>query len=93
MKSKPKPRGGNNSSGNNNKKKDDKEKKEDSGKTSNSSKDPDFSSPLSFMGAWDLSFFTAPALLLLNTLGFVVNSVPTLDKLPLGGRLRPCVQY
>ena len=44
------------------------------------------------MEAWDSSFFTAPALLLLTTLGFVVNSVPTLDKLPLGGRLRLCIQ-
>ena len=44
------------------------------------------------MEAWDSSFFTAPALLLLTTLGFVVNSVPTLDKLPLGGMLRLCIQ-
>ena len=70
---------------------DDKGRKEDSAKDSISSKHPEFSSPLSFMEAWDLSFFTAPALLLLSTLGFVVNSVPTLDKLSLGGRLRPCI--
>ena len=28
---------------------------------------------------------------MLTTLGFVVNSVPTLDKLSLGGRLRLCI--
>ena len=62
----------------------------DSAKDSNSNKHPEFSSPLSFMEAWDSSFFFAPALLLLTTLGFVVKSVPTLDKLPLGDRLRLC---
>ena len=36
--------------------------------------------PLSFMEAWDSSFFIAPALLLLTTLAFVVNLVPTLDS-------------
>ena len=30
--------------------------------------------------------------MLLTTLGFFVSSVPTLDKLPLGGRLRHCIQ-
>ena len=84
-------KGGNNNSSNSNNRKDDKGKKEDSAKGSFSSKHPEFSSPLSFMEAWDLSFFTAPALLLLSTLGFVVNSVPTLDKLSLGGRLRLCI--
>ena len=83
-KPKPKPRGGNNNSNSNNNRKDDYKKKEDSNKDSNKSKDPEFSSPLS-------SFFTAPALLLLPTLGFVGKSFPTLDKLPLGGRLRLCI--
>ena len=36
--------------------------------------------PLSFMEAWDSSFFFASALLLLTTLAFVVNLVPTLDS-------------
>ena len=68
-KSRPKAKGGNNnSSNNNNNNKDDKEKKEDSAKNSNKCKDPAFSSPLSFMEAWDSSFFTTPALLLLTTL-------------------------
>ena len=39
---------------------------------------PDFYSPLSSMEAWDSSFFFAPVLLLLSTLAFVVNLVPTL---------------
>ena len=82
----------NNSNSNNNNRKEDKEKKEDSNKDSAKSMYPEFSSPPFFMEAWDSSFFTAPALLLLTTLGFVVSSVPTLDKLPLGGRLRLCIQ-
>ena len=36
--------------------------------------------PLSFMEAWDSSFFFASALLLLTTLAFVVNLVPALDS-------------
>ena len=39
---------------------------------------PGFSSPLSSMEAWDSSFFFVPVLLLLSTLAFVVNLVPTL---------------
>ena len=35
--------------------------------------------PLPFMEAWDSSFFFASDLLLLTTLAFVVNLVPTLD--------------
>ena len=92
-----KPRGGggnkssNNNSHDNSTKKDD-IKKEDTDKDSNRSKNPCFSSPSSFMEAWDSSFFTAPALLLLTSLGLVVSWIPTLDKLPLGGRLRHCIQ-
>ena len=51
--------------------KESKEKKEDAARDSNSSKHPDFSSPLSCIEAWDSSFFTAPALLLLTTLGLL----------------------
>ena len=36
--------------------------------------------PLSFMEAWDSSFFFALALLLFTTLEFVVNLVLTLDS-------------
>ena len=36
--------------------------------------------PLSFMKAWDSSFFFASALLLLTTLAFVVYLVLTLDS-------------
>jgi len=36
--------------------------------------------PLPFMEAWDSSFFFASDLLLLTTLAFVVNLVPTLDS-------------
>ena len=36
--------------------------------------------PLPFMEAWDSSFFYASDLLLLTTLAFVVNLVPTLDS-------------
>ena len=77
---------------NRNRDKDEKEKKEESAKSSNSSKDFDFSSPVSFIEAWDSSFFTAPALLLLTTLGFVISSIPSLNELPVGGRLRLCIQ-
>ena len=77
---------------NRNRDKDEKEKKEESAKSSNSSKDFEFSSPVSFNEAWNSSFFTAPALLLLTTLGFVISSIPSLNELPLGGRLRLCIQ-
>ena len=77
---------------NRNKDKDEKEKKEESAKSTNSSKDIGFSSPVSFIEAWDSSFFTAPALLLLTTLGFVISAIPSLNELPLGGRLRLCIQ-
>ena len=70
----------------------DKEEKEESNKSSNTSKDFVFSSPTTFDEAWDSSFFTAPALLLLTTLGFVISSIPSLNELPLGGRLRLCIQ-
>ena len=76
---------------NRNKDKDEKEK-ESAKSTNTSSKGFDFSSPTSFSEAWDSSFFTAPALLLLTTLGFVISSIPLLNKLPLGGRLRLCIQ-
>ena len=91
-----KPRGGGGNKGNNsshdssNRKDDD--KKDDPAKDSNKSKDPSFSSPSSLVEAWDSSFFTAPALLLLTSLGLVVSWIPSLDKLPLGGRLRHCIQ-
>ena len=87
-------RGGKNSGGsnNNNSQKDKDEKKDGSSKDAGKSKDPIFSSPSSFMEAWDSSFFTAPAILLLTSLGFVVSYIPTLDGIPLGGRLRLCIQ-
>ena len=44
------------------------------------------------MEAWGSSFFTAPAILLLTSLGFVVSCIPALDKLPLGGRIRHCIR-
>merc|ERR1712237_164993 len=80
-----------NKGGNNNKKKD--EKKDDSNKETSKSKGPSFSSPLSFSEAWSSSFFLQSAVLLLTSLGFVVSSIPSLDNLPLGGRLRLCFQY
>merc|ERR1711867_176144 len=89
------PRGskGNNGNNNNSNQKNDSEKMDGSSKDAGKSKDPTFSSPSSFMEAWDSSFFTAPAILLLTSLGFIVSYIPALDDLPLGGRLRHCIQY
>ena len=53
-------------------------RREDSARDYSLYKHPEFFSPLSSMEAWDSSFFFAPALLLLSTLAFVVNLVPTL---------------
>ena len=89
------PRGGKSSSGNNNNsgKKDDPEKKDGPGKEAGKSKDPILSSPSSFTEAWGSSFFSASAIMLLTSLGFIVDSIPALDNLPLGGRLRHCTKY
>ena len=88
------PRGGKSNNGNNNNsQKSDAEKKDGSSKDAGKSKDPILSSPSSFMEAWGSSFFSASAILLLTSMGFVVDFIPALDDLPLGGRLRHCSQY
>ena len=47
--------------------------------------------PSSFSEAWP-GFFSATAMLMVATVGLVLDYIPTLDSLPLGGRLRHCVQ-
>ena len=47
--------------------------------------------PSSFSEAWP-SFFSTYAMMLVTTVGLLLDNIPTLDMLPLGGRLRHCVQ-
>ena len=47
--------------------------------------------PSSFSEAWP-SFFSSYAMMLITTVGLCLDNLPTLDMLPLGGRLRHCVQ-
>ena len=47
--------------------------------------------PSSFSQAWP-AFFSATAMLMVASVGLVLDYIPTLDSLPLGGRLRHCVQ-
>ena len=45
---------------------------------------------MSFEAAWNANFFSATVLLLFTSLGFIVETIPLLNKLPLGGRLKHC---
>ena len=47
-------------------------------------------SPQSFSEAWS-NFFTSAAVLLVTSVGLIVENIPALDSLPLGGRLRHCI--
>ena len=47
-------------------------------------------SPKSFTEAWS-SFLTSAAILLVTSVGLLVANIPALDSLPLGGRLRHCI--
>ena len=47
--------------------------------------------PSSFSQAWP-AFFSATAMLMVASVGLVLDYIPTLNSLPLGGRLRHCVQ-
>ena len=49
-----------------------------------------FETPVTFEAAWNSNFFSATALLLITGLGFIVDTIPLLHKLPLGGRLKHC---
>ena len=60
-------------------------------KKKKSSKDFYYFSPSSFDEAWNNKFFSATALLMITSLGFIVNSIPFLNQLPLGGRLSRCI--
>ena len=57
-----------------------------------SSKDFYYSSPLSFDEAWNNNFFSATALLMITSLGFMLSWIPYLNQLPLGGRLSRCIE-
>ena len=50
-----------------------------------------FVSPSSFEEAWDGNFFSPPMLLLLTALGILIDKIPLVSKLPIGGRLRHCL--
>ena len=67
-----------------------KDKRKGSGnpKGKNQSKKGEY--PSSFLEAWP-TFFSASALLLVTAVGIVCDNIPTLDSLPLGGRLRHCI--
>ena len=47
----------------------------------------EYVSPKSFLEAWKTSFFTPAAILMVTTLGLVVDCLPRLHKMPIGGRL------
>ena len=61
-------------------------------KKKKSSKDFYYSSPLSFDEAWNNNFFSATALLMITSLGFMLSWIPYLNQLPLGGRLSRCIE-
>ena len=48
-------------------------------------------SPANFEEAWLGSFFSPSILLLITALGLVVNRIPVLNNIPIGGRLRHCI--
>ena len=50
----------------------------------------EFVSPLSFSEAWP-AFFSSTAILMVTAIGLFIDNIPTLDKMPLGGRLRHCI--
>ena len=77
-------------------KRDDRNRNKESGKEKgdhkkNNKSEYTFSSPGSFEEAWSGSFFSPSILLLITTLGFVVNRIPVLHNIPIGGRLRLCI--
>ena len=49
-----------------------------------------FTSPSSLSEAW-LSFFTPKAIMLVTAIGLLIDNIPKLDLLPVGGRLRYCI--
>ena len=51
----------------------------------------EYLTPQSFSEAW-LSFFSKAAIMMVTAVGLAVNMIPTLDKLPLAGRLSSCIQ-
>ena len=60
------------------------------GKKSAGKKKGKFLSPQSFSEAWP-SFFSPLAIMLVTSVGLVVENIPKLEDLPLGGRLRYCI--
>ena len=79
-------------SGKDKSKSDDKPVEKDADKQKSTKSSKDFSSPSTFDEAWGTSFFLASAVLLITSLGFIVDTIPLLNKLPLGGRLKHCIQ-
>ena len=50
----------------------------------------EYLTPQSFIEAW-LSYFSKVAIMMVTAFGLAVNMIPTLDKLPLAGRLSSCI--
>ena len=50
----------------------------------------EFLSPQSFSEAWP-SFFSAVAIMMVTAAGLVVDNIPKLEEIPLGGRLKYCL--
>jgi len=51
----------------------------------------EYLTPQSFSEPW-LAFFSKVAIMMVTAVGLAVNMIPTLDKLPLAGRLSSCIQ-
>ena len=67
-----------------------KDKRKSSGNSKGKNQSKKGKYPSSFLEAWP-TFFSASALLLVTAVGIVCDNIPTLDSLPLGGRLRHCI--
>ena len=50
----------------------------------------EYPSPKSFLEAWSTKFFTPAAILMVTALGLVVDTLPALHGMPIGGRLAFC---
>ena len=52
----------------------------------------EYPSPQSFCEAWSTNFFTPAAILMVTALGLVVDTLPALHEMPIGGRLGFCTR-
>ena len=51
----------------------------------------EYFSPKSFVQAWGEGFFSSVAILMVTAVGLIVDNLPSLHNLPIGGRLVCCV--